>query len=560
MVNIRISIPLVATILIAGCGKQSSPSLQRPIVVAVEGDIDSFNPLFAEEQISGEINDLLYPALVGSEFDRSRGALTYTPMLARSWEYADGGRSITFHLLSGALWSDGASVTAKDVKTSFVLYGNEEVASVRQSSVEALKTKDGRPDPDQSILIVDDTTIIFHFERAYAGQLFDAGLPILPSHVFGTVPLQELRTADVNQHPVSAGPFLLAEHTPLQEIVLVPNEKSVLPGPAKTTIVFRVVPDYRTRIQQLSSGEVDVASGIRPEDANTLGTSAPDVRLISIAGRDYDFLGWNNINPEDFSSSGGKRITPHPLFGSSRVRRALTMAINRPEIVSAYLGTNGQVAFGGVSPLFRWAYNDTLSPLPFDPGTASRLLASEGWKVRDRDGVLLRKGKRFEFTLVIPTGNQLRMEIAAIIQKQLKDIGIQMNIRQVERGTFWQEVTARRYDAFLAGFSVPLQMQLDDLWGSDLARYPFNLAGFRNARVDRILEEARNLRNETDGADLWREFQVIVQKEQPYTFLFWINTVTGVNKRVRGADISVLGTTHHAWNWSTDGTSAIATR
>jgi peptide/nickel transport system substrate-binding protein len=413
---------------------------------------------------------------------------------------------------------------------------------------------------DRSVVIVDDTTIVFHFERAYAGQLFDAGLPILPSHVFGTLPPKELRTADVNQHPVSAGPFLLAQRTPLQEIVLVPNEKSVLPGPAKSTIVFRVVPDYRTRIQQLSSGEVDVVSGIRPEDASTLETSAPEVRLVSITGRDYDFLGWNNINPEDFNSSGGKRITPHPLFGSPGVRRALTMAINRQEIVDAYLGTHGQVAFGGVSPLFRWAYNDTLSPLPFDPGRAATLLASEGWTVRDRDGVLIHKGRRFEFTVAIPAGNQLRMVIAAIIQKQLKDIGIQMNIRQVERGTFWQDVTARRYDAFLAGFSVPLQMQLDDLWGSDLARYPFNLAGFRNARVDRILEEARNLRNETDGADLWREFQVIVQQEQPYTFLFWINTITGINKRVRGSDISVLGTTHHAWSWSTDSTRATGPR
>jgi peptide/nickel transport system substrate-binding protein len=556
--NIHLRFSVAAALLIAGCGGQSSPPSQRPIVVAVEGDVDSFNPLFAEEQTSGEINDLLYPALVGSEFDRTMGALTYTPMLARSWDYTNGHRSITFHLISGALWSDGMTVTAKDVKTSYMLYGDEEVASVRQSSVEGLRTTGGRVDVDRSIVIVDDTTIVFHFEKAYAGQLFDAGLPVLPSHIFGSIPPKELRTAGANQQPVSAGPFLLSQRTPLQEIVLVPNEKCRLPHPAKSAIVFRVVPDYHTRIQQLISGEVDVVSGIRPGDAQTLETSAPRVRLVSIAGRDYDFLGWNNINPGDFVSSGGKRITPHPLFGSPRVRRALTMAINRQEIVSAYLGTHGQVAFGGVSPLFRWAFNDTLSPLPFDPEKASALLASEGWSARDRDGVLRKDGRRFEFTVTTPTGNQLRMVVAAIIQKELKEIGIQMNIRQVERGTFWQDVTARRYDAFLAGFSVPLQMQLEDLWGSDLNRYPFNLTGFRNARADRILAEARNLRNETDGADLWKEFQVIVQKEQPCTFLFWVNTITGVNTRVGGSDIGVLGTTHHAWKWTTEG-SAIAT-
>ena len=546
------------TLLVAGCTEHSPLPARQSIVVAVEGDVDSFNPLFAEEQTSGEINDLLYPALVGSEFDRSTGTLTYTPLLARSWDFMESGRSIRFHLVSGVVWSDGTPVTAKDVKTSYVLYGDEEVASIRQSSVEGLRKTGDRVDVDRSIVVVDDSTVVFHFERSYAGQLFDAGLPIIPSHIFGSIPPKELRTAEANQHPVSAGPFLVSQRTPLQEIVLMPNQKSRLPYPAKSTVVFRVVPDYRTRIQQLISGEVDVVSGIRPEDAQSLEGSAPDVHLVSIAGRDYDFLGWNNIDPGNFASSGGKRITPHPLFGPARVRRALTMAINREEIATAYLGTYGQVAIGGVSPIFRWAFNDTLSPLPFDPGNASALLASEGWRMRDGSGVLQKDGKRFEFAVHTPGGNQLRMVIAAIIQKQLKEIGVQMEIRQVERGTFWQEVTERRYDAFLAGFSVPLQMQLDDLWGSDLDRYPFNLTGFRNARIDALLAKARGLARETDGADLWKEFQVIVQQEQPCTFLFWINTITGVNKRVGGVDIGVLGTTHHAWDW-TPGGSTVAT-
>jgi peptide/nickel transport system substrate-binding protein len=96
-------------------------------------------------------------------------------------------------------------------------------------------------------------------------------------------------------------------------------------------------------------------------------------------------------------------------------------------------------------------------------------------------------------------------------------------------------------------------MQLDDLWGSDLAKHPFNLTGFRNARIDRILAAARTLKAETDGAALWREFQEIVHEEQPCTFLYWINSIVAVNRRVQGTRIGVLGTMHNAWEWDVGG-------
>jgi peptide/nickel transport system substrate-binding protein len=228
------------------------------------------------------------------------------------------------------------------------------------------------------------------------------------------------------------------------------------------------------------------------------------------------------------------------------------MAINRDELVHAYLGTHGQVAFGGISPLFKWAYNDSLKPLPFDPQQSRLLLEREGWIDTDGDGILDKNKVRFSFVLKVPAGNQLRTVVATAVQQQLRQVKIEMKIDQVERATFWKEVTTRKYDAWLAGFSVPLQMQLDDLWGSDLEKHPFNLTGFRNARIDKILAAAGTLKGETEGAALWKEFQKIVHEEQPCTFLYWINSIVAVNKHVRGTRIGVLGTTHHAWEWHVD--------
>ncbi|MFN0158628.1 MAG: ABC transporter substrate-binding protein [Bacteroidota bacterium] len=558
----RILFLVVCTALsITGCtSKKSEGTISRPeVIVAVEGDVDSFNPLFAQEIAAGEINDLLFPGLLGSSFDKATGTLTYTPLLARSWEYANENRDVIFHLVAGAQWADGTPITAHDVKLSFELYGDPDVASVRQGAVAELKLTNGKPDISKSIEILNDSTVVFHFERNYPGQLFDAGLPILPAHILQSIPRKDLSTHDVNRSPLASGPFLLARWTPMQDIVLVPNKQSLLPYPAKlASLIFKVIPDQAARVAQLQKGEVDLVAGLRPEDATAIAQQSPQIQIVSTSGRDYDFIGWNNIDPGTFASSEGKNIRPHKLFGSPGVRRALTMAINREELVQAYLGQHGQVAMGGISPLFKWAYNDTLRPLPFDPKQSLILLGQEGWRDSDGDGVLDKNGNKFAFTLKVPSGNQLRGVVASVIQQQLKDIKINMTVEQVERGTFWEDMMERKYDAWIAGFSAPLQMQLDDLWHSDLGTYPFNLAGFRNARVDDILATARTLARETDGAALWKEFQTIVHEEQPYTFLFWINNIVGVNTRVQGTDIGVLGTTHAAWNWHVEGQKPVA--
>jgi peptide/nickel transport system substrate-binding protein len=551
----------VLTMTLLGCGRKQEAGEgsghESSVIVAVEGDIDTFNPLFAEDVTAGEINDLLFPSLVGSDFDSRTGALRYTPLLARSWEFRNGGRDLLFHLLPDARWADSTPVTAHDVRFSYQLYGDPDVASVRQAAVENLRLTDGKPDIGRAVEVVDDTTVIFHFAAAYPGRLFDAGLPILPMHLLSGIPHKELRTHSFGRVPVGSGPFALERWTPLQQTVLRSNAVSTIPFPARLgRLIFRVIPDYRTRVAQLESGEVDCVAGLRPEDALRLAAN-PALQVTSIAGRDYDFLGWNNIDPERFASSGGRTIVSHRLFGSARTRTALTMAIDRRELVAAYLAGHGSVAIGGISPLFRWAYNDTIVPIPFDPEGARTLLAADGWKDADGDGVLERQGTRFSFTLKFPSGNQLRNSVATAVQRQLARVGVEMKVEQVERGTFWEDVTARKYDAWLAGFSVPLQMQLDDLWGSDLAKYPFNLTGFRNGRVDRILAQARDLPAETDGAALWKEFQVILHREQPCTFLYWINNTVAVNKRVGGTRIGVLGLTHRAWEWTADGTREV---
>ena len=539
---------------IDGCGDKKEV-VARPakdyVLVAIEGDVDNFNPLFAEDVTAGEINDLLFPGLLDAKFDTASGTLRYLPSLATRWEFENGNRDVTFHLRSGVKWSDNVAVTAQDVQLSYKLYGDTGVASVRQTSVDGLlKTKGGLFDPQRAVEVIDDSTVRFHFSRPYSGQLFDAGLPILPIHQYGKYRRSELRHADINRQPLSSGPFLFSSWKPMQEIVLATNPASVLPHPAKTSkLIFRVIPDYQTRLLQFRKGEIDVLPYINAADAIDLIKHHPEFVITQMGERFYDAINWNNIDGDAYASSKGKRIVPHPLFGSVNVRRALTIAINRAEILDAYVRPFGRECFAPISPIFKWAYNDTLGPLPYEPDIAKKLLLAEGWRDANGDGILEQRGRKFAFTLKVPSGNELRTAIAAVVQSKLREIGIDVKIELVERAAFWESVMEKRFDACIAGFSVPLQMQLDELWGSNLQRSRFNLTSFRNERIDAILAGAKTVTSDSAYAAQWKEFQYIIRSQQPCTFLYWMNDLVAINKRLEGTDVGILGITRHAERW-----------
>jgi peptide/nickel transport system substrate-binding protein len=316
--------------------------------------------------------------------------------------------------------------------------------------------------------------------------------------------------------------------------------------------VFRILPDNLSRLQELKSGGIDAMGGLEPLDIADLNSSAPSIRIISIPGRQYFFVGWNNVDGTAYAGSKGASVHPHPLFGSAMVRRALTYAINRSEIMATLLGNWGKEGTGPISPLFRWATNDTLTPWPYDPAIASRLLAAEGWIDRDGDGIREKGGHRFSFPLIFPAGDQFYLDIANLVQRQLREVGIDVHLQPVDGSVFFPTLMEKKYDACVAGFEVPLQIQMDDFWNSDLQRYPFNVVSFRNRRVDQILASARRSVKEVETGPLWKEFQAIMHQEQPCTFLFWSSRLVGVNRRVHGTSIGILGTLYHAWEWRTD--------
>lgn len=580
---------LVAVFLLlnSSCTRQKGSSQQAgkgggamdsTLVIAMLGDADYLNPVLASTVTSGNIIGLIYPALLQSEFDTTTGLLNYMALekklravtpgqgkktpeaaLAKSWQMSEDHKSITYILRNDAFWNDGKPVVSGDFKFSYKLYGNPVIASARQQYLaELLGAERGQVDFDKAIETPDDTTLVFRFYKPVPEHLalFHTSLTPLPQHRWKDVKPDEFRHSPLNLKPLGAGPYRLHSWQQQQEIILAANRGSNLPKPGNIpAIAFRVVPDYTVRVTQLQTGAVDVVENIKPEDFTALlkANSRIDVKTVGL--RVYDYVGWSNIDQEEYRRNGTFR--PHPLFGSSRVRLALTKAIDREAIIDGYLKEYGVICNTDISPSLKWAYNNRITPHVFDPVAASALLRAEGW-FPGSDGILQKNRRKFSFVLYTNAGNARRNYASVIIQQNLRSIGIDCRLEVQESNVFFENLQERKLDAWMAGWSIGLEIDPLDVWGSDLRKSRFNFTGYRNPRIDGLCELAKQKMDPTGARPYWLEYQEILHQDQPITFLYWIRETQGFSRRIEGEDLNISGTFYNIDDWKLRPSSNVA--
>jgi peptide/nickel transport system substrate-binding protein len=262
-----------------------------------------------------------------------------------------------------------------------------------------------------------------------------------------------------------------------------------------------------------------VVNGIAPADAKRVIRTA-GLELVVFPDRGYSQIRWN---------------LRRPLFADPRVRRALTMAIDREAI--------NQVVYRGfarpcVGPILSqmWAFNHDLQHLPYDPATARRLLAESGWSDYDGDGMLDRDGVGFSFEILTNSENELRQDICLLVEENLERVGIQANPRFVEWGTLLALESRGDFDAIVSRWIEPTLIDLGELWHSaPEGMVTDNSGGYSNPEVDRLLAEVEAATTFEDQKPLFDRIQELVVADQPYTFLAETSRLVGVRTRVRGA-------------------------
>jgi peptide/nickel transport system substrate-binding protein len=221
----------------------------------------------------------------------------------------------------------------------------------------------------------------------------------------------------------------------------------------------------------------------------------------------------------------------NPLFQDKRVRRALTHAINREEIVRYVLYDLGMVATGPF-PNQLWYWNPRVKPIPYDRQKARELLAEAGWKDTHGDGILERDGRPFRFTLITNSGNDIRRDVAVLVQRQLREIGIDVTIELYEWSVFLNDfIDVKHFDACILGWSLSVDPDAYEIWHSSQIDKGFNFVSYQNLEVDRLLEEGRREYDHEKRKKIYWRIHELIAEDQPYTFLFVPLSLSALQKR-----------------------------
>jgi len=482
-------------------------------------DAKTLVPILAADTVSAGVVGMIFNGLV--KYDKD---LNLTGDLAESWEVKDGGLVIIFHLRKDVSWHDHQPFTAADVEFTYRKLIDPDVKTPYGGDFELVK----------SFEVIDKYTIRVTYKEPLSPALSSWGMPVMPRHLLET---EDLNTTDFGRSPVGTGPYKFKSWKAQQKIELIANPDYFEHRPYIDRYIYRVIPDESTIFLELQTKGVD-SSGLSALQYSRQ-TDTPffkrNYRKFTMPSFSYIYLGYNLDDKK---------------FSDLRVREALNHAVDKEEIIDMVLLGFGKVSTGPFIPR-SWAYNQELKPVGFDPQRASALLKEAGWIDSDGDGWLDKDGERFKFTLATNQGNEDRLKTAQIIQKRLKNIGIEVDIKVVEGSVFIGEYLHRRnFEAILFGWQLALDPDSYDIWhSSKTGEGEFNFVNYQNPEVDRLLIEARRTFDQQKRKSYYHQIQEIIYREQPYMFLYFPESLSILSSRFEGVKPAPIGISYNFIDW-----------
>jgi len=485
------------------CAGEKGPTLDaKSLVVGTRVEPKTLNPIAITASEGHQIAGLIFHKLLEEQDD----FMSFKPQLARAWSASEDGRDITFVLRDDARWSDGVPVTAADVRFTWEVQVDTTVAWPSAS----IKSK------IRDVEVRDAHTVVFHFTEPYLYQLMDAndGV-ILPKHLLDSIPRRDLKATAFGRAPVGDGPYVLSRWESGQYIELSRNPDYYGRAPRVARVIVKFVPDAVTLVSQLKAGEIDLLESVQAGDLASVRDKRPDVVIHEVASRRMSFIAWN---------------LKHTPFDDRALRRALTMAIDRAGIIRGVWGGYARECTSPLMPLL-WAFDPSIAAIPYDADAARAALAGLGFKDTDGDGVVDRGGKPLAFELLVNDA-QNRVDVATMVQAQLKAVGVGVSLRVMEYGAYIERILATDYDAAFVEWKVATKVDLTGLFHSNSMRPKgFNFVSYSNPDVDRLIEEALAERTLPTARTLWNRAQRLIYEDQPYTFLAVPQELTAIDDR-----------------------------
>jgi peptide/nickel transport system substrate-binding protein len=519
------------------------PFRDGALTAAIRDDPATFNPYVGRSTDAVEVlTRLLHASLV--RLNRRTGEVT--PWLADHWTASDDRLTWTIALRKDVCFSDGTPFKADDVVFAFAAVNDPAAASAIGDSL----LINGRP---ITAVAVDDATVMLRFPAPPGAglQILD-NLPILPRHKLesalrGGHLKDQWTIATAPSDVVGLGPFRLAEYRPGEEVVVERNpfywraDERGVALPYLDRLTLTIVRDLNTELLRIRNGQIDIgAREIRPEDYAALrrDEDAGRVRLAD-AGVSLDpNMLWFNLSATAYANDSRK-----PWLQSGAFRKAISYGVNRQAIVDqVFLGAAVPV-FGPVTPGNQGWYAAGGPQYEYDPPRAATLLQGLGLEDRNGDGIREDStGRPVRFSVLTQQQDTIRMRTLAVVQEQLRRVGITIDIVGVDRGMIIRRWSAGDYDAIYFGVEATSYDPADnlDFWLSSGSFHLWNAGQRRPAtdwerRIDDLMRQQAQAADRPDRQRLFGEAQRILADEQPVICFAAPRLVSVLSMRVANA-------------------------
>lgn len=460
----------------------------------------TLNPITGTDLYNQTIQAYVMDTLMSRNYD----TYGWDPALAEKMEVSKDGTEFTFTLRSGAVWSDGKPITAEDVKFSFdVIFDDKYNAASSRPYYENISKAE----------VTGPNTVKFVTKSKYFGnEQVLAGLTVLPKHFYGNAEEGKKK----NKTILGSGPYVLKEYNQGQAIILERNKTwwgNAVPEQRGRynfqTIRMRFDKEDSLVIERLKKGELHF--DILTPDAYTVkavgpefGTTVLKKKVENLQSKSYGYIGWN---------------LTRELFADKKVRRGLAHLMNRDEMNKKFRFGLSLPATGPWYQQSEYA-NPAVKAIAFDPKKAVALFKEAGWADTNKDGVLDKGGKPFEFTLFY--ANKDTQKYWVMYQEDMKKVGVKMNLQLLEWNALLKNMDERKFDAVAMGWgggSVDLDPK--QIWHTESGKEGgSNRIGYSNPEVDKLIDQGAGELDKKKRVQIYRKVYALIAEDAPYAFMF----------------------------------------
>ncbi|XPV68354.1 MAG: peptide-binding protein [Halarcobacter sp.] len=466
------------------------------------------NPIIAADSASSNITQWLFNGLLKYDKDGN-----ITTDLASSYKF-ESNTKLIIHIKKNIRWHDGKKLTADDIIFTYKKIIDKSVYTSIKSNYNEVK----------SVKKLDDYTIEIIYKKPYFKALVIWMVSIVPKHILENE--EDFMTSSFNRKPIGTGPYKLKEFENNKDIQLLANDDYFEGRPKIDKIDYKFMPDTNTTFLMLKQKKLDLG-GLTPLqiDRQIDKSFRENYKIIERPSFSYDYLGFNLHNKK---------------FKNPKVREALSLGIDRQEIIDILFFGHGKVCNGPALP-GSFAYNEKVKQIVPNKQKAKRLLKEAGYDEKNP----------FSFEIVTNTGNETRINAAQIIQYQLSKIGVNVKIKVMEWQAFLNTVVhPRKFETILLGWNLALMPDAYPLWHTNSAKLGgFNLTGYSNKEVDKLIEKGSSTVDMNKLSKIYKKIFKLITDDNPYLFLYIPNSITVVNSQIKNIKPAFIGITYNQKDW-----------